>query len=130
MSHRHALILGAILVVGCQGDITRPDSPFLRGMITSRAPIRVGVAGGTGTRIDSIPAMLVDGRGIWPARMPCAAKARFAISNHTEVLYHGHPADTGQLRVGRRVSVWITGYILDACPPQATAARVTLEDGP
>lgn len=127
MSHRLACLLAAIVIVGCRSDVTSPEPPFLRGIITSRAAMRYGVRDGTGTRIDSVPAMFVDGVGIWPASEPCAAQARFTISGQTEVLRNRVPADTGQLTIGRKVSVWVTGPVWESCPPQAYAARVVLE---
>jgi uncharacterized Zn-binding protein involved in type VI secretion len=128
MPRRHAPLIAAILVVSCRSDITPSEPPFLRGIITSRAAFLYGVQDGTGTRIDSVPAMFVDGVGIWPASEPCAAQAKLAISGQTEVLRNGFPADTGQLTIGQKVSVWITAIVLRSCPPQASAARVVLED--
>ena len=122
-------LVAAAFIAGCEGA-TPSEPPFLRGTITSRAAIRYGVQDAAGaTRIDSFPAMFVDGVGIWPAREPCAAQARLGIGGRTEVLRDGLPVDTGQLIVGRRVSVWITGVVLQSCPPQAGAARVVLHDG-
>lgn len=99
------------------------DAPFLRGIITSREPIRVGGQSG----LNAIPAMFVDGRGIWPASEPCAAQARFSISG-AEVVRNGIAVDTAQLAVGQIVSVWVHGVVLESCPPQAGASRVVLED--
>jgi hypothetical protein len=123
-----AIVSAAALVLACAKSPTGPDRPFLRGTITSRASILFGVQDGTGVRLDSIPAMFVDGVGIWPASEPCAAQARFSINGGTQVLRGRVRADTGQLRVGRRVTVWSTGVVLESCPPQAYAARVLLED--
>jgi len=121
-------IVGAALVLGCSSGIAEPATPFLRGVITSRAPILIGVQDGAATRVDSIPAMFVDGRGIWPAPEPCAAQALFAIGSGTQVIHQGVPTDTAQLVVGQRVAVWITGVVLESCPPQAGATRVVLEE--
>jgi hypothetical protein len=115
-------------VLACGSGISDSEPPFLRGRITSRAPIVYGVQDATGTRLDSIPAMFVDGVGIWPASEPCAAQARLAIGGNTQVLRQGVPVDTGQLAIGRRVAVWISGVVLESCPPQAGAVRVVLED--
>jgi len=122
--------MGIALVSACGSGISDSEPPFLRGLITSRAPIVHGVRDGTGTRLDSIPAMFVDGVGIWPASEPCAAQARLAIGSTIQVLRQGVPVDTGQLSVGRRVIVWISGVVLESCPPQAGAVRVVLEDAP
>ncbi len=120
--------MSAALAVACRSGISDPEPPFLSGRITSRAPIVYGVQDGTTTRLDSIPAMFVDGVGIWPASEPCAAQARLAIGGSTQVLRQGVPVDTGQLVVGQRVTVWISGIVLESCPPQAGAVRVVLED--
>jgi hypothetical protein len=120
--------ISAALVLGCNSGISEPAAPFLRGVITSRAPILIGVQDGAGTRVDSIPAMFVDGRGIWPAPEPCAAQARFAIGSGTQVIHQGVPTDTAQLVVGQRVVVWVNGVVLESCPPQAGATRVVLEE--
>jgi hypothetical protein len=120
-------IVPAALVLACASP-TDPDRPFLRGTITSRASQLFGVQDGTGVRLDSIPAMFVDGVGIWPAREPCAAQARLVIDGGTRVFRGRVRADTGQLTVGRRVTVWNTGIVLESCPPQAYAARVLIED--
>ncbi|MEO6197757.1 MAG: hypothetical protein ABIP58_06570 [Dehalococcoidia bacterium] len=117
-----------ILTVACTSTVTEPGDPFLRGVITSRASSLHGVQDGTGVRIDSVPAMFVDGVGIWPAAEPCAAQARFFIGGDTEVYSGNVRADTGQLRIGRRVTVWATGVVLQSCPPQTGATRVLLED--
>ena len=123
-----ALSMSAALALGCGSGISDSEPPFIRGIITSRAPIVYGVQDGPATRLDSIPAMFVDGVGIWPAPEPCAAQARLAIGGKPQVSRHGVPADTGQLAIGQRVTVWISGVLLESCPPQADAVRVVLED--
>lgn len=122
-----AFIVGATtvaLVLGCASATSEANPPFLRGVITSRAPKLIGVQNG----VDSIPAMFVDGRGIWPASEPCAAQAQLTIASGTQVLRNGERADTAQLVVGQRVTVWVDGVVLESCPPQAGASKVVLED--
>lgn len=126
MRLRLAAWLCALLSPACASSVAHSEAPFLRGIITSRAPILMGVGGG----IDTLPAMFVDGVGIWPAVEPCAAQARLAIGGRTLVLRHGMPVDTAQLVVGQRVAVWIGNAVLESCPPQASAIRVVLEDAP
>ena len=122
------LIIGmtpVVLALACSGDTTAPEDSFLRGVITSRAPQLYGVQDGAGVRIDSVPAMFVDGGA------SCARQAHLSIGSETEVFREvaGElvPADTGQLVLGRRVTVWIDGVVLQSCPPQAGATRVLLE---
>ena len=119
---RLALFL-AVVVPLCGCDIG--NDPYLRGVITSRAPKTLGKVGGG---VDSIPAMFVDGTGIWPAPRPCSAMATLWIGSRTQVWRHGMPSDTAQLKVGRRVTVYITGFEETSCPPSAAAARVDIED--
>jgi hypothetical protein len=115
------------LTVACGSSTTEPDADFLRGVITSRASTLYGVQDESGVRIDSTPTMLVDGGE------PCGAKARFSIGGETQVFRRVAGAlvraDTGQLVIGRRVTVWIEGLVLMSCPIQAGASRVLLEDG-
>lgn len=77
-------------------------------------------------------AALVEGDpALSSGREPCARKAFFGIGGTTRVEWRtGAPADTGALTVGRRVSVWISGWILQSCPPQAGATTVVIEDPP
>jgi hypothetical protein len=121
------------LAFACSGDTTAPESPFLRGVITSRASQLYGVQHETGVRIDSVPAMFVDGVGTWPARESCAGQAHLSIGSQTEVFRRVAGelvrADTGQLVLGRRITVWIDGVVFQSCPPQASASRVLLEEG-
>jgi hypothetical protein len=127
---RHSLVwsAGIALTLACGSTPLGPEQPFLRGVITSRAPILVGVQVAGATKLDSIPAMFVDGVGIWPAPEPCAARARFTIGTQTRVFRHDVGVDTAQLVVGQRVAVWITGVVLESCPPQASASRVVLDE--
>src|SRR3954451_14261284 len=115
------------LVVACSGDTTAPDSSFLRGVITSRAPQLYGVQDESGVRIDSVPAMFVDGGG------SCDRQAVLSIGSQTEVFHQVQGelvrSDTAQLVIGRRITVWIDGVVQASCPPQASAGRVLLEVG-
>ena len=114
------------LALACNSDLTPPDGSFLRGRITSRAPQLYGVQDEAGVgRIDSVPAMFVKGGG------SCNRQADVAIGSRTEVFRQVEgqlvPADTGQLKVGRWITVWFDGLVLASCPPQAAAGRVLLE---
>jgi hypothetical protein len=114
-------IVGAALLAGCGSPTSETAAPFLRGVITSRAPVRID-------SLHSFPSMFVDGWGMWPASERCAAQAHFGIGSSTKVFRHGQPVDTGQLVVGQQVAVWTTGIVLESCPPQTGAAKVVLED--
>ncbi len=109
-----ALLLG---VASCLD----PQPPFLRGTITSRAADVYAVQTGSGVRLDSTAAMFVDGG---PS---CDQKAKFFIGGNTQVFRRGLPADTGQLVVGAVVIVWNSGMVLQSCPPQTGAVRVSIE---
>jgi hypothetical protein len=113
------------LALACSGDTTAPEDSFLRGVITSRASQLYGVQDEAGVRIDSVPAMFVKGGG------SCAEQAYLSIGGQTEVFRQVEGelvrADTGQLVLGRRITVWIDGVVLQSCPPQASASRVLLE---
>jgi hypothetical protein len=115
------------LALGCSGDITAPEGSFVRGVITSRAPQLYGVQDEAGVRIDSVPAMFVKGGG------SCAHQAYLSIGSQTEVFRQVEGelvrADTGQLVVGRLITVWVDGVVFASCPPQASASRVLLEEG-
>lgn len=108
-------------VSGCSEPATPRDAPFLTGTITSRAPRLIGVSDGSGTRIDSLQAMFVDGG---PG---CENKALYHLSSDTRVFHGGQPLDTASLTVGRRVSVWAADWILESCPVQAGAALVRVD---
>ena len=116
--------ISAALALGCGSATSAIDPPFLRGIITSRAPTVIGVQSGA----DSIATMFVDGRGIWRASEPCAAQGWFFIGSNTQAFRNGVPVDTSQLVVGQRVTVWVKGIVLESCPPQAGASKVVLED--
>jgi hypothetical protein len=121
------------LALACS-NMMAPEDAFVGGVITSRAAKRYGVQDETGVRTDSVPAMFVEGAGTWPRRDGCAAQAYLLIGGETEVFRRVGGelvrADTGQLVVGRRVTVWIDGgLVLSSCPPEAAAIRVLLEEG-
>jgi len=114
------------LALACSGDTTASDGSFLRGVIASREPMLFGVADeGGGSRIDSVPAMFVVGGG------SCDRKAHVSIGGQTEVFRQVEGqlvrADTGQLVLRRRITVWFDGPVLASCPPIAGAGRVEIE---
>jgi hypothetical protein len=110
MSRLSLLLLAAF--AACSNIPTNPGGPFVRGMITFRTQ----------------STMFVDGGG------DCSTKASLWIDRHTVVFRpvgrYLVGADTGQLVIGRRVSAWISGVVLESCPPQAGATKVVLEDSP
>lgn len=122
---RRALIAAVVVtgIAACSQRTTDPGAPFLRGIITSREPFLFGAGG----RVDSAPAILVDGTSLHPGLEPCQAQAKFGIGRSTQIVRDGAPSDMGALVVGRRVAVWITGPVRESCPPQADAARIEVE---
>jgi len=113
------------LSLACSGGTTAPDGSFLQGVITSREPLLFGVADERGPRTDSVPAMFVVGGG------SCDRKAHVSIGGQTEVFRRVDGkfvrADTGQLVLWRRITVWFDGPVLASCPPIAGAGRVLIE---
>jgi hypothetical protein len=113
------------LAFACSGSTTAPEDSVLRGVITSRASLLYGVQDEAGVRIDSVPAMFVTGGG------SCTEQAYLSIGSETEVFRRVGGelvrADTGQLVLGRRITVWIDGLVFSSCPPQAGAKLVLLE---
>ena len=116
--------LACFILLACADTI--PDGgAFISGVITSRAPMLLGVQTSTGVRTDSVPQMLVTGSG--PGS--CNGGARILFSARTPIRFrNGTPADTGTLTIGTAVSVWNTGLVLESCPPIASAAVVVLKN--
>ena len=102
-------------------------SLFLAWRITIPRSVVYGVQDGAGVRLDSTPAMFVDGVRPGAPTEPCMSRAQFWFSGDTRVLRNGALADTSELRVGRRVAVWSQGIVLESCPPQASAVVVMIE---
>ena len=118
---RHALIAGALFILGCHRAPTAPG-PYLSGAITSRAPGLLGVQTPNGVQVDSYPRMLVVGG---PS---CDSQAHFSLTAVRRVWYaDGRPADTSALAVGAQVTVWATGVVLESCPPQVAADQVQID---
>jgi hypothetical protein len=58
----------------------------------------------------------------------CDEAVRFGLTSRTDVRAStGVAADTAAMVLGRRVSVWAFGVILDSCPDQTHADSVVLE---
>ena len=110
-----ALVISA--AIGCRrNDTTSPAAAaltepfFIRGRITQvGAPWGNLVTGDSGTKNQ------VD-------------KAYFRTSAETEYRYaDGGVASAADLRVGRRITLWITGPVMESYPVQVTASRVVIE---
>lgn len=109
-----ALVISA--VAGCgRDDTTSPaaafDEPFfIRGRIT-----QVGAPWGN----------LVTGE---PGTSYQVDKAYFRTSDETELRHaDGSAASAADLRVGRTITLWITGPIMESYPVQVSASRVVIE---
>jgi len=118
------LICATALSATCTSESTEPSAPFARGTITSRQARVYHVQSSTGVRIDSVPQMLVEEE---PGSMQCERNAWFGLDARTRVLDGATHADTSALTLGRRVSVWAEGVVLESCPPITYAAEVRLE---
>ena len=103
------------------------DRPYLTGVITSRAPLVVGVRDGDSTRLMTYPrARVTDST---KSAEECAQSIIVTFSVLTPLTRRsGAPADTGALQLGQRVSVWTDDLLLDSCPPQTGALRFLIED--
>jgi hypothetical protein len=90
----------------------RSDLPLVRGAIveteTTDRGFRVLVRGAPASppRVDVAWVTVGDALLVWP---------------------DGRDAARGDLRVGRRVIVWVTGPVLESYPVQATASAILLE---
>ena len=124
-------VLSAV-VLGCAPDTVSPDdSPMIRGVITSRVPSVRGVRDANGSRLDSIPQILV-AEPIEPGfEDPCQRSLYFIFGPGTPIARRsGAPADTGALVIGQEVSVWGADLVLASCPGQTGAVRIVIEDVP
>ena len=110
-----ALVISA--VAGCsRNDTTSPAAAvlnepfFIRGRITQvGAPWGNLVTGDSGTKNQ------VD-------------KAYFRTTDDTEYRYaDGSVASAADLRVGRTITLWITGPVMESYPVQVSASRVVIE---
>ena len=111
---RTALVALLLLVPACHSSPTAPP-PFVVGTITSRAARLIGR--------DSVPQIFVQGNP-----PTCDSSAYVALSGVRRVWYaNGSAADTSALVVGAQVRVWITGIVLESCPPQAGADEIQID---
>lgn len=114
---RRAAVLAAALgaaAAGCVGPATAPDEPpFIRGTITRVGPDR-------GFLVEGEP-----GPGHREDKAYVRAGAGAALLRRG-----GGRASAADLAVGRVVSVWITGVVLESYPVQVQARAVVLEIDP
>ena len=105
---RSLLPLGALfLLAACKGTTIPDEAPYVAGPIERVLPDgRVHVAGEQGESCGAVV-------GIGP---------RTTIRTRA-----GVPANRSALVAGRRVSVWITGPVMESCPTQVSARYVVLE---
>jgi hypothetical protein len=118
---RASAVVGALLIsalAGCRREsITDPrvaafvsEPFFIRGAIT-----QVGAPGG----------FLVEGE---PGTSYRIDKAYFRVSAETQFLRSdGSAASAADLKVGRNITLWITGIIRESYPVQVDALRILVE---
>ena len=113
-----AVLLWSVTISGCGNDTTAPASAgplandpfFIRGSIAE-----TGHPWGT----------LVRGEG--SPRYPVSAAA-FTVGPATRIQRaDGTAAAAADLIVGRRITVWSTGVVLESLPPQIEAQRVIID---
>lgn len=95
---------------GADADEALPaDPPYLRGTVTALDGDQVRVEENAGERSGS-------------------AKAVLRITPSTRIVWRtGEPAERGDLRLGTRVSAWVSGPIAESYPVQAEADLLLVE---
>ena len=100
-------LAAALLAVACRGATIPDEAPYVMG------PIQQVLADGR-IRVAS------------EAGEPCGAVV--TVSPRTRIRTRGgRTLDRSALTVGKRVSVWITGAVLESCPTQVSARFVVVE---
>lgn len=108
---RRAGALGLLAFAGCSDATAPPEPAFLQGRITRLA--------------DESRGYLVEGT---PGPGHRVDRAYFRVTGRTTLLHRvGGRARVSDLVVGRTVSLWITGVVLDSDPPQVTPRVLVLE---
>lgn len=110
---RAALVSLLLLLGACAGpesdDFLPTEPPYLRGTVTAIDDATVRVEENAGERSGS-------------------AKAVLRITESTRIVWRtGRPAERGDLRLGARVSAWITGPVAESYPVQGEAAVLLVE---
>ena len=102
-----------LLLASCAGtadEADLPDGPaYIRGVVTDLDEGSVRVEENAGEASGS-------------------AKAVLRVSDETRILWRtGEPAELGDLRLGTRVSAWVSGPIAESYPVQAAADALVIE---
>ena len=119
---------------GTRGATNLAPEPYIRGVITSRDPLRMGVKDQAGQlHIVSIPQMLVaeDSSSNSPFLALGRRRGRIWLafdSTTCVVNREGKKIPTDSLTVGRRVAAWVSENILTSYPPQGGATKVVIDD--
>lgn len=119
---------------GSRDRTNSAQEPYIRGVITSRDPLRMGVKDQTGQlHIVSIPQMLVaeDSSNNTAFLAPGRRRKRIWLafdSTTCVVNREGKRLSTDSLTIGRRVAAWVSENILTSYPPQGGATKVVVND--
>jgi len=119
---------------GSQDTTNLAQDPYIRGVITSRDPLRIGVKNQAGeVHIVSIPQMLVaeDSSSNSPFLALGRRRGRIWLafdSTTCVVNREGKRFPTDSLTVGTRVAAWVSENILTSYPPQGGATKVVVDD--
>jgi len=117
----------SLAAAGCHNPL-ESDPPYIRGVITGRDLGRVGVRESDGiVRVIEYPRTLVEEDPTAPlwAGTP---KSQVSWGTETHIKFRGDGVATeADLKVGEKVSVWITGAALGSYPTQVGATRIIIE---
>jgi hypothetical protein len=111
------MVLGIATLAGCRSDSASGPRPtlatgpyFIRGEIT-----QAGDAWGTRVRGE-------------PGTSYRVNEAFFRTTSETSIHHaNGSPATSADLTVGKKISLWITGIILESYPVQVQATEIVIE---
>lgn len=103
----------ALLLASCRGapeEGQLPEgTPYIRGVVTALDGASLRVEENAGAASGS-------------------AKAVLRVTDGTRILWRtGEPAELGDLRLGTRVSAWVSGPIAESYPAQAEADALVIE---
>ena len=123
-----SLVVSLLLAsFGCRNPVAS-DAPYIRGVITDRDTASVGVRGSDGIiRVIEYPRILVEkdpSAPLWTK----SPKSIVSWGVATEIKFSGAGSATeADLKIGQKVSVWVTDVVLASNPSQATATRIVIE---
>ena len=125
---------GVVTPATVTAGTTQTDSmPYIRGVIVSDEPGRIGVTSTSGTRIISFPQILIVGDSFPTSPFLVSGKLRPRIwlafdSTTCIVNERGSTVPADSLKIGQRVIAWVSENLLTSYPPQGGARKIVVEN--